>query len=428
MKKLLYKILTVIMSVLLMGTMLVGCGGGSSSSEITVWWPGTDKEMAAILSAKADYEAANQGVTVNVIGQNSSDFYSAYMQASGGGTAPDVAYIDHVYIQTLAYYGYLADLGALGLDETKSNFIDTLWKPNLYRNKLYALPMSCNVLVTVYNKTLIAEAQGTTTDNIVLPTNLDDFVVLAEQIKALGNDKYAITLPAGNDTNIQSMAVMTYLSYLSRCGGDGVLSSNLKTSKLNSNASKMAAMTIQTMGQYAPALYSESGFEKGNIAFIEMGPWKMSDYTSYSSRYEWEIGYAPIMPFIDGQDNSSTIGLYSLVVSKASANQEIAADFVKFVTTNDKYQLEFATVQNLIPTTKTGVQDEFYSGDEWQVFVNQLDNVVVRPGSPIWTDIASTISEFTTSLIRQEYVGNAINEECEAINTNVQNALNDFYN
>lgn len=59
--------------------------------------------------------------------------------------------------------------------------------------------MSANILATVYNKTLIAKAQNTTTDKIVLPKNYDEFIELAKKINALndastaGDPYYAVT-------------------------------------------------------------------------------------------------------------------------------------------------------------------------------------------------------------------------------------------
>lgn len=410
---------------------LVACdGGGSSSSsgEITIWWPGSTVEMQAIEQAKEDYEAEHEGVTINIIGQSTPDFFNAYLLAMSGNSAPDIAYVDHVYVQTLAYYGYIADLSDYGHDQLESKFVPSLWEPNLYEGGLYGLPMSANVLATVYNKTLIARAQNTTVDNITLPTNYQELLELCEDIYALNdsttaNDPYyGITLPSG--TGNTSMAAMTYLAFVDRCGGDGILSADLKTAQLATDASKDAARKLAELGQYAPDTFAEAKFESGKVGFIEMGPWKISDYEKYSEQYDWEVGYTTAIPFEAGGNAGSTIGLYSLVVTKNN-DSEIAADFAAFLTSNDKYQLAFATPQNLIPTTVTALEDDHYSGDVWQVFVDQLDDAVVRPGSPVWSDIETELHTFLTNLVQQKV--SDIDMECTALNTRVQRAINEIY-
>ncbi len=431
MKKLLSLLCALVLS-LAAAVSLAGCGGsGGGDGELTIWWPGSTVEMQAINQAKEDYEAENPGVTINIIGQSTPDFFNAYLLAMSGNSAPDIAYVDHVYVQTLAYYGYIADLSQYGCDELESKFVPSLWEPNLYEGGLYGLPMSANVLVTVYNKTLIAEAQNTTADSITLPETYDELLALCADICDLNdstttNDPYyGITLPSG--TGNTSMAAMSYLAFVDRCGGDGILSADLKTAQLATDASKEAAHKLAELGKYAPQTFSEAKFESGKIGFIEMGPWKIADYEKYSEQYEWEVGYTTAIPFEENGPAGGTIGLYSLVVTN-NADSALAADFVSFITANDTYQLAFSTPQNLIPTTVTALEDEFYSGDVWQVFIDQLDDAVVRPGSPVWTDIETELGTFLTNLVQQKFSNNeAIDQECTALNTRVQRAINDIY-
>ena len=111
-----------------------------------------------------------------------------------------------------------------------------------------------------------------------------------------------------------------------------------------------AALKLYELGQYSTPTFAEAKFESGKVGFIEMGPWKMSDYEKYSKAYNWEVGYTTAIPFTEGGNSGATLGLYSLVVTNNS-NSALAADFVKFVASNDKYQLAFSTPQNLLPTT-----------------------------------------------------------------------------
>lgn len=402
--------------------------------KITVWWPGSTVEKQAIEQAKADYIAQYPDVQIDIIGQSTADFYTAYMLAVSGNTAPDIAYVDHVFVQSLAYSGHIANLSSAGMDALADKFVPSVWNAGFYENKLYGLPMSSNILVTAYNKTLIARAQNTTADAIRLPKNYEEMLTLSQQIVALnsqpGADKndpyYALTIPAG--TTHESMATMSYLAYVNRSGGTGILSADMHTSLLNTEACITAAKRIFALGQYAPQTFSEAKFESGKIGFIEMGPWKIEDYARYSANYNWEVGYTTALPFTAGGNAGGTLGLYDLVVTN-NKNAALAADFAKFLATDDAYQLAFAKPQNLIPTTKTALADPFYSGDVWQTFIRQLDQAVVRPGSPVWSDIENAIGDFVSGLVSRASITTEaqVEQECHGVHSLIQDALDDIY-
>jgi hypothetical protein len=52
-----------------------------------------------------------------------------------------------------------------------------------------------------------------------------------------------------------------------------------------------------------------------------------------------------------------------------------------------------------MPTTKEAIQNEYYTGETWSVFVNQLNNCVARPGSAAWPSIEQYVAEYVTGLI-----------------------------
>ena len=133
-----------------------------------------------------------------------------------------------------------------------------------------------------------------------------------------------------------------------------------------------------------------------------MGPWKLLDYSRMNNGKDIDFDYATIMPNKDKGDNQSTLGLYSLVMTKKSKKHALAADFMKFLTTDKDVQLAHNSVQYLMPTTKEALNDDFYKTSEWKVFVEQLNNAVARPGSAAWPAIEKQTAEFVTGLINGE--------------------------
>ena len=415
MKKIISLVLSVVMllSVLLLN--LTGCdgdggegGAGSLEGEITVWWPGGSSiTEAAIKDAKAKYEAAHPGVTINIEFQGTADFYTSYTMALMGKNFPDVAYVDHVFVQRLAFDGLIANQSDLGLDELKDQYIDSLWAPNLWNGDVYALPMSANILARTYNKALLSKVYGREFTDADLPTNWEEYLAIGAKIakyntdnNLTGNDKlYLTTIPAG--TGAESMGAMYYLAFSARSGGT-LMNSDLTEMTIATPENIAAAQKIKQLADlgYTTTVFSESKFETGKVAFIEMGPWKITDYGRIDdASSDIDYGYTTVMPFEDGGDISSTLGLYSLVITRKSQKQALAADFIKFVTTDTEIQLAHNTVQNLMPTTKEAINDDFYKTENWTIFVDQLNHCVARPGSAAWPSIQQYIAEYVTGLI-----------------------------
>lgn len=420
MKRIVSLALSLIMLVSAMTVCLTGCFGGNKGNgggggdvgtlegSITVWWPGgSTTTEAAIRTAKEKYEAAHPGVTINIEFQGTADFYSSYTMALMGKNFPDVAYVDHVFVQRLAFDGLIANQSELGHDSLKDQYIDSLWAPNLWNGSVYALPMSANILARVYNKGLLSTVLGREFTDADLPSNWDEYLALGAKIEAYnqannltGNDKlYLTTIPAG--TGAESMGAMYYLAFSARSGGT-LMNSDLTEMTIATPENTSASQKIKqlaTLG-YTTTVFSESKFETGKVAFIEMGPWKIIDYGRIDEADDSiEYGYTTVMPFEDGGDISSTLGLYSLVITQKSEKKALAADFIKYVTTDTEIQLAHNTVQNLMPTTKVAIQNDYYTGETWNVFVEQLNHCVARPGSAAWPSIEQYVAEYVTGLV-----------------------------
>lgn len=418
MKRIISLALTLALLVMTLATCLTGCGNrpagggggavGTLEGSITVWWPGgSTTTEAAIRTAKEKYEAAHPGVTINIEFQGTADFYSSYTMALMGKNFPDVAYVDHVFVQRLAFDGLIANQSELGHDSLKDQYIDSLWTPNLWNGSVYALPMSANILSRVYNKGLLSKVLGREFTDADLPSNWDEYLALGAKIdqynrdhNLTGNDKlYLTTVPAG--TGAESMGAMYFLAFSARSGGT-LMNSDLTEMTIATPENTAAAQKIKQLADlgYTTTVFSESKFETGKVAFIEMGPWKIIDYGRIDeANADIEYGYTTVMPFEDGGDISSTLGLYSLVITKKSQKQALAADFIKYVTTDTEIQLAHNTVQNLMPTTKTAIADDYYTGDVWNVFVEQLNHCVARPGSAAWPSIEQYVAEYVTGLV-----------------------------
>lgn len=442
------KILSLLLVVALMATAclaLAACNdnndddknkpGGELKGSVKIWWPGGSPTIeAAINKAKTEYEAAHEGVTIDIATQSTADFYSSYTMAlMNKDNFPDIAYVDHVFVQRLAYDGLIGNLSDYGADEVKDKFIDSLWSTTQFNGGTYALPMSANVLTVAYNKALLTKVLGKEFTDADMPKNWTEYMAIGKKIEEYntannltGNNKlYLTTVPAG--TGNESMGAMFFMSYATRSGGR-LMNDNLTAMELATEQNKSAAAKIKQLGDlgYTPTSFSESKFETGKVAFIEMGPWKLIDYSRISASQKdiCDIRYTNVFPLSSGGQTQGALGLYSLVMTKKTKNAALAADFIKYLTTSDEIQLAHNTVQNLMPTTKTAIANEYYQTAEWSVFINQLNNIVARPGSAAWPAIQRSLAEYVTQLVTGDK--NGVPDQLDAIEIQLNEALEDL--
>lgn len=442
------KILSLLLVVALMATAclaLAACNdnngddknkpGGELKGSVKIWWPGGSPTIeAAINKAKTEYEAAHEGVTIDIATQSTADFYSSYTMAlMNKDNFPDIAYVDHVFVQRLAYDGLIGNLSDYGADEVKDKFIDSLWSTTQFNGGTYALPMSANVLTVAYNKALLTKVLGKEFTDADMPKNWDEYIAIGKKIEEYntannltGNNKlYLTTVPAG--TGNESMGAMFFMSYAARSGGR-LMNDNLTAMELATEQNKSAAAKIKQLGDlgYTPTSFSESKFETGKVAFIEMGPWKLIDYSRISASQKdiCDIRYTNVFPLSSGGQTQGALGLYSLVMTQKTKNAALAADFIKYLTTSDEIQLAHNTVQNLMPTTKTAIANEYYQTAEWSVFINQLNNIVARPGSAAWPAIQRSLAEYVTQLVTGDK--NGVPDQLDAIEIQLNEALEDL--
>lgn len=442
------KILSLLLVVALMATAclaLAACNdnngddnnkpGGELKGSVKIWWPGGSPTIeAAINKAKAEYEAAHEDVTIDIATQSTADFYSSYTMAlMNKDNFPDIAYVDHVFVQRLAYDGLIGNLSDYGADEVKDKFIDSLWSTTQFNGGTYALPMSANVLTVAYNKALLTKVLGKEFTDADMPKNWTEYMAIGKKIEEYntannltGNNKlYLTTVPAG--TGNESMGAMFFMSYAARSGGR-LMNDNLTAMELATEQNKSAAAKIKQLGDlgYTPTSFSESKFETGKVAFIEMGPWKLIDYSRISASQKdiCDIRYTNVFPLSSGGQTQGALGLYSLVMTKKTKNAALAADFIKYLTTSDEIQLAHNTVQNLMPTTKTAIANDYYQTAEWSVFINQLNNIVARPGSAAWPAIQRSLAEYVTQLVTGDK--NGVPDQLDAIEIQLNEALEDL--
>ena len=393
--------------VLSLTAIMAGCSGSQRGDGLILWWISGQQNEQIIREAVAAYSEQNPGTEIEIVSKAGMDVFQAYKIAlSDDNTRPDVAILDHVYVQSLAKDGMIANLSAMGAGDVQDIYPTGLWQANLYEGNSYALPLSANTIALMYNENILKEAgvtdDGTPTGKVVPPTTLEELFEACEKVEKIGKTPFA--------QPINSFAAMAFMSYVGRLGGS-IVSEDYRTVKLDGNAQVKEALEIwkkfSDEGWVNKNEFEEGKFYSGGVAFLEMGSWNISKVSGNTAVFD--VGVTEMVRFDSEHTNVSGLGLYSLVVAEDSVDKQAAYALAKYLSSDEQFQLKFNQSQNLFPVTKTALANEHYTEDAiLSVYAAQMEKVTPRPGTPVWPDLEQVLVTMLRSAVLNGDVDGAL--------------------
>ena len=373
--------LSILLVLCLVVSMLAACGGDKQE--------GTDGEPAKLVVAarggshvdvleavKADFEAENN-CTIEILGLEATDLKRKVSLDSKNGTgAYDLAMADDPWMPELCQAGIFANLTELGYKED-SDFVKAsldIGRNPYGEGDVYALPFAGNVQLLFYNKKVLDD------NGFTVPESWEDVLKIAKAVNGkAGKVGYVIRGQQGNPI------VSDYLPILWAYGGD-VFDKNWNLT-IDSKEAKDALQL------YMNLLASGANYEKNDIvASVSDGKAAMS--LGWPSWYiSGESATAEYASIPSKAMNSSTgfptgmIGNWMMGVTANSENSELAVKFLEYVTSADvqKKAAEYGGV----PTRVSVFTDSELSAKYpyFKTILVGTENSVVRPRTPLWTDI-----------------------------------------
>ena len=254
----------------------------------------------------------------------------------------------------------------LGLtDEQIANFIDGYYEEGTVYDAagtMYTLPMSKSTEVLYYNKDFFAE------NNLTVPTTWDELEEVCAQIKAIidaNPDKYnASSYPLGYDSESNWFITMCeqYNSNYTSATGTKFLFNN----KTNRDFVKefrtwydLGYFTTQELyGAYTSGLFTNVDPTKPSC-YMCIGSSAGASHQvpeAVDGKQPFQVGIAPI-PQLNKEDPAAISQGPSLCIFDSENKQEVVASwlFVKFLTTNFKFQAAFSMTSGYIPVIERDV-------------------------------------------------------------------------
>lgn len=345
---------------------LVACGsdeekdssGGAESKTISVAFNATGdfpEPLATLTAAKATFEAANPGVTVELQQEVAAD--DAYhtklqLRLQSGGDVPDVMYFSPNWIDADAAAGYLSPLddGLATWPDWEAQFPEAVRTgAKSADGKTYGVPMSANDIGIWYNKDVFAAAG---LPEVWEPKSWADLRSAAETIKAKVPGATPVHLYAGKASGITDAILKTFQPLLYGTGdtlfdftsskwvpaGTGFLDTMTFISDMYADD-----LTAEDADVLSPNVWSFIGpwMKDGELGFVPDGNW-MSFAWVKDGPNEWpewgdRLGVAT-MPTQNGEGAGKvTMALRGTVMVRAakSDSPDLAMQFIQHVTNKE---------------------------------------------------------------------------------------------
>ena len=324
--------------------------------------------------------------------------------AAAGGSAPDFVSLDLVYAPAFAKSGVLEDLTDLanGLP-----YFDQLSKAHVgtgtYEGRIYALPMSADASVLLWNKRLFREA-GLDPDKG--PTNWAEIEEAAGKVNALGGDIRGFYFAGA----CGGCNAFTFMPLIWASGGD-ILVDDGKRATLDTPQMHDAINFYRDLvakGYVPESAKTDSGknffggFATDKVGISPLGAFAIGNLVKNYPEVEFGVTFLP------GKDGgkASFAGGDNFVVTGGRDNLEAAKKFLEFV-----YSVEGQTLLakgGSLPTRADVAAEAVASLDERYQIATEAMKIGRTPSSPVYNDIINSSTGPWKQMLNEVFFGDDV--------------------
>lgn len=315
--------------------------GPAAPATIGLLGPEDPKTFAPLITA---FEAKYPTYTVKYT-QVPFDQLNSTIESRVGAkdTTVDVYTVDQPRVAQLAAKGFLEDLSDLK-DKAKAATSPAQYEVNLFRDKLWALPIWNSTQLMFVNKTALAKAGITppSTDPAQRWT-WEQTVEAAKKAQAAGT-RWGLLLEQ-TEYYYQLQPLMASLDGGTGITGDDALTPAVTTDGWNKAMQWYGKLFSDKLSPRGVGSFETSPlFNDGKLAFFVGGPWDVGGFAK--SKIDWSI--AP-MPYFAGGKQVTPTGSWSWGINPASKNKDAARALIEFAALDAAGNLASTEAQTIIP-------------------------------------------------------------------------------
>ncbi|NLI78618.1 MAG: extracellular solute-binding protein [Candidatus Riflebacteria bacterium] len=363
---------------------------------LTFWHTYGDEETAMLKEIIAEWEKlpANAAWTIRPIRLPFDGHKPKIRTALTVGLGPDMARVDWSFVCELARRNACVDLGTLGFDKIKDQYVTGPLQTNFIDGKYQGIPEQTNCVALFYNKTMFRDA-GLDPDQP--PKTWDEFIEMGKKLTNAEKGIYAFGM---DNTVWWSLPFFNGFGarLISEDGKKCLLASPEAVKAMELKASLFATHKIEAGAWRAGGTPPEQGFQNQKYAMIFTGPWNLPRFSA--SKLEFGIGLIPAGP----NGTSSNVGGNNAVIFKAGKHHQACYDFLTYFT-SAPVQAKWCMKLNQIPVNKGAYDLVQFEDKNLNVFLEQMKSTL---GNPVVTSF--------------EMLENVVNPEMETVLTGQKTA------
>ena len=354
------------------------------------------------------FEEQNEGVQIEYVSGVMKDDYIEWLSEQIlQGTAPDIFFLPQENVCEFAEAGALKDLTGMlekDADFDSTHYYTSALQSGVYNGELYALPYECAPRLMFVNKTILEQ------EGIAMPG--EDWTF---------EDLYAICKKVTKDTDENDIpdqfGITGYTVEDAFYGNDVVLFNERGTECYFTGDKVERAIRFLERLEDVNQGYSvsEKDFDQGKVAFM---PMLFSAYRAYKpyplsvkkySGFEWDC-----LPMPAGPDGSNVSRLDTLLVAmnKKSDRQELALQFMEFLTGEEEIQGEIfhysegvSVLRNVTESEQTLerlLSDSGSGSFRLDTLSNAVENAVSYPGFDGYQEAMQEVENVVSQILANE--------------------------
>jgi ABC-type glycerol-3-phosphate transport system substrate-binding protein len=332
-------------------------------------------DTTAMQAVADSYTATHPGIKINLQSYPFAQFYQvAELRLRSKDKGVDLVYVDAPLVASYASRGFLSEVS--GIDTSK--LVQTSVDAGKYGGKQYALPINNSAQVLFYNKALFKAAGITPPDGLTAGESASQ-----KEVDALASTKRwtweqvadaarKLTVKDNGRTtqygfSVEQFAELYQLQPFGESLGtdviapDGSMAEGYLDSPAWTKAATYWSNLYNAWGVSPKGLgYGEAAqlFTTGKLAMFAGGTWNLPILSATSVDY----GVAPY-PYFQGGKVLTPTGSWYVGVNAASADQQDAFDFAKYLTTSDEGTRVWFKSLNQLPVYKPLLDEISTSAD-----------------------------------------------------------------
>ncbi len=378
------------LKMLLFALLTLGSSVASGSEEL-IFWNFWDPKF--ILPVIDRFEQDNPGVKIRNEQINWGNGLDKIVVAMANGRAPDICELGSTWMGRFMSEGALLDVTDKFAD-LKPQYL--MWEPATLNGRLYGMPWLAGTRVMFYNRELF-KAVGLDPDRP--PQTWADLLEAARLIHNPAQGLYGFGMNAGEGH-------ILYKKFMPFVWGNGgqILDSN-DNFVFDSPQTREALDFYLQLKNYS---YCEKqdlldeAFKRGKLGLAISGSWNFARYPIDAPNLDFGVALMP-KPAEDKGFSTSFLGGEILVLFKTCKNPDLAAKFVRYLT----------TVENTLPITREAFvsfpahidayNDEMFTANpRLAVFVEQMKTGIHPPVHRLWIDLEKIINDAVESAMYGE--------------------------